>query len=198
MLREARGVGPPKPSDFAPRYQGMNEASPALPSRAQASDNRSVASSFVTAPSSLPAGLPAGLKRKAPDSPLPSSFTDPPSQRLRGMDDPFIETPRGFNVDMVVESGSIKSQLVDNPYLFLAASNIWLQRGSLQRMKTMVENAHFSPKHIRADETGYFIVFESSVQGDSQAALCLEHFQGKVFNGNQMEMELHRRDRRDR
>ncbi|KAE9368769.1 hypothetical protein N431DRAFT_346691 [Stipitochalara longipes BDJ] len=191
-LRKARGVGPPSVKAFAPSYHGINATSPPLPFHPRSLDNMSVASSSNTVP------LSSGLKRKAAVTPLPSSFTDPPSLRLRNMDDPFIDTPRGPSTEMVVESKSIKNQLVDNSYIFLAANNIWLQRGGLNRMKTMIEDDHFSPKHVRADQTGYFIVFESSVQGDSQAALCFEHFQGKPFNRVPMQLELHRRDRRDR
>ena len=59
----------------------------------------------------------------------------------------------------------------------------------------IITKAQFYPKQVRADKTGYFIVFESSVQGDSQAALCFERFQGREFRGVPMEMEFNRRAR---
>jgi len=151
MLRKARGFGPPNPQSFAPRYQPMNTASPPVPSRPQSSDNTSVASSFNTAPSSLP----SGTKRKASDTPLASSLTDPPSVPLRTMEDPFSTTPRGPNTEMVVESDEIKGQLVNNPYIFLAARNIWLQLANLPRMKSMVENGkhpHIFSSQFSAEE----------------------------------------------
>lgn len=55
--------------------------------------------------------------------------------------------------------------------------------------------AQFYPKQVRADETRYFIVFECSVQGHSQAASCFERFQGARFRGVPMEMEFNRRAR---
>jgi hypothetical protein len=60
----------------------------------------------------------------------------------------------------------------------------------------IITKAQFYPKQVRADETGYFIVFENSVQGgDSQAALCFERFQGREFRGVPMEMEFNWRAR---
>ena len=64
------------------------------------------------------------------------------------MEDPFLDTPRGPGTEMVVESRSIKSQLVDDPYIFLAAANIWLRRGCLESLKSMVENGkHLNISH---------------------------------------------------
>jgi hypothetical protein len=59
----------------------------------------------------------------------------------------------------------------------------------------IITKAQFYPKQVRADETGYFIVFESSVQGDSQAALCFERFQGRKFRDVPMKMEFIQRAR---
>jgi hypothetical protein len=59
----------------------------------------------------------------------------------------------------------------------------------------IITKAQFYPKQVRADKTGYFIVFESSVQGDSQAALCFERFQGRKFRNVLMKMEFIQRVR---
>lgn len=59
----------------------------------------------------------------------------------------------------------------------------------------IITKAQFYPKQVRADKTGYFIVFESSVQGDSQAELCFERFQGRKFRNVPMKMEFIQRVR---
>jgi len=192
MLRAARGVGPPSPRDFAPRNQGFASMSPPLPSRPHPdSDQMSIASSSTAARPPLS----STLKRKASDTTLPSSSTGAPSLRLHDGADPFIDDPRGPRANMMMESESIRGQLADCPFIFIPMSSNPFRYGNLHHMKTMIENAHFSPKHIRADQTGYFIIFESCIQGDNHAALCFEHFQGKEFRGRSMKMELNRRKR---
>ena len=164
--------------------------SPPLPSRPHPdSDQMSIASSSTAARPPLT----STLKRKASDTTLPSSSTGAPSLRLHESEDPFIDGPRGHRANMMMESEPIRGQLVDNPFIFIPFSSNPFRYGNLHHMKTMIENAHFSPKHIRADRTGYFIIFESCVQGDNHAALCFEHFQGKEFRGRSMKMELNRR-----
>jgi hypothetical protein len=192
MLRAARGVGPPSPHDFATQNKGFTATSPPLPSRPHPdSDQMSIASS----PTAARPPLSFTLKRKASDTTLPSSSTGAPSLRLHDSEDPFIDGPRGSRADMMIESEPIRGQLADSPFIFIPLSNNPFRYGNLHHMKTMIENAHFSPKCIRADQTGYFIIFESSTQGDNHAALCFERFQGKEFRGISMKMELNRRRR---
>lgn len=166
--------------------------SPPLPSRPHPdSDQMSIASSSTAARPPLS----STLKRKASDTTLPSSSTGAPSLRLHDGEDPFIDGPRGPRANMMMESEPIRGQLADSPFIFIPMSSNPFRYGNLHHMKTMIENAHFSPKHIRADQTGYFIIFESCIQGDNHAALCFEHFQGKEFRGRSMKMELNRRRR---
>lgn len=54
----------------------------------------------------------------------------------------------------------------------------------------MFQNSGFAPKYLRADETGYFVVFEGSVQGESQTRSCYGAFQGCVFRGALLQLKL--------
>ncbi len=111
--------------------------SPPLPSRSRPNtDSMSVASSSVTAPSPVP----FSLKRKASDTTLGSSSTNAPALRYRDREDPFVDAPRIPHVGMYVDPEPIREQLVDNPYIFIPATNIWPRRENLHHMRTMIEN----------------------------------------------------------
>lgn len=87
--------------------------------------------------------------------------------------------------------------MVSNSIPYLVAGQTYQFSGDIlfNDQLLIISKAQFYPKQVRADKTGYFIVFESSVQGDSQAALCFERFQGRKFRDVPMKMEFNRRAR---
>jgi len=47
----------------------------------------------------------------------------------------------------------------------------------------------FRVSRIRGDPEGYYWIFDSE-QGDARAASCYQHFQGRLFHGVPMQLEL--------
>ena len=52
----------------------------------------------------------------------------------------------------------------------------------------MVESFRFYPEAVRADQTGYFLVFEASEIGEKQSEKCCMHFQNWKFRKQRMHM----------
>ena len=53
-------------------------------------------------------------------------------------------------------------------------------------MRKMVETFDFYPEAVRADETGYFFIFEASDKGEEMAEKCGEHFKKWKFRKQHM------------
>lgn len=60
-------------------------------------------------------------------------------------------------------------------------------------MASLLQSQQFTAKRICSDERGFYWVFDDTRQGDRQAEACYNHFQGKLFNGEKMRLELHPR-----
>ncbi|KAF4631983.1 hypothetical protein G7Y89_g6143 [Cudoniella acicularis] len=89
-----------------------------------------------------------------------------------------------------IETEPILPQLTNNPFIFISDRNLGVRTNRIALIKTMIENKGFAPKHVRADRVGYYIVFEASVQGDIQAGKCCDEFQGRLFGGVALRLEL--------
>jgi hypothetical protein len=48
--------------------------------------------------------------------------------------------PELFMPEWMLILSPIREQLVDNPYIFIPATNIWPRRDNLHHMRTMIEN----------------------------------------------------------
>lgn len=57
-------------------------------------------------------------------------------------------------------------------------------------MREMVEHFEFYPEAVRADKTGYFLIFESSEKGEEMGVACVKHFKKWKFRGQHMYMSF--------
>jgi hypothetical protein len=88
---------------------------------------------------------------------------------------------------------SIRTQLRYQPYVFLPDRTIRDESRERAAMESMLQKERFAVKGIRTDERGFYWVFEDTSQGDREAEVCYDHFQGRLFNGEMMKLVLHRR-----
>jgi hypothetical protein len=139
-----------------------------------------------------PMDISQTLKRKLSDVDL--RFTFPSNKRRHLSEDQNI--PTGPRYDVNIERVPIWRKVKSCPFVFIRKYNIEVSEKNLYQMGQMVKGASFDA-HVRADNTGFFIVFEKSVDGERFARECLEHFKGTKFYGIPMKLELYVHGRRE-
>jgi len=87
---------------------------------------------------------------------------------------------------------SLRSKL-DGPYIFLTDRTIRNESRERAGMASLLRSERFVVKRLLSDESGFYWVFEDTRQGDREAEACYDHFQGRLYNGENMRLELHRR-----
>jgi len=188
MLRASHGLVT-SPKDYGPQNQrpGSYMAS-SLPTRLNPNLNQISLASSPTMPAS---STSSSLKHQASNTTIASS-TVAPALRIRDRDDPYLAAPSGPRADTLVEREPIGPKLtrqMHDPYIFVSCPRIRIPGENIHHRKTMVSGQGFTP-NVRADETGYFLIFES----EKQAELCFDHFSRRLFRGMLMAMEFRKRD----
>jgi len=182
-LRASHGLVT-SPKDYGPQNQRPGSYMAAsLPTRLSPNLNQISLASSPTMPAS---STSSGLKRQASNTTMASS-TVAPALRIRDRDDPYLDAPKGPRADTLVEREPIGPKLtrhMHDPYIYVSCPRIRISGENIHHMKTMVSGAGFTP-NVRADETGYFLIFES----EKQVELCFDHFRGMP-----MAMEFRKRD----
>jgi Histone lysine methyltransferase SET associated len=179
------------PRDYGPRNPGSGSymaSSP--PTRLNLNSNTFSLTSTPTTPTS---SISSGLKRQASNTAMASSSTIAPALRARDRDDPYLDAPIGPRADRLVEREPIRPQLANDPHIFILGGEIRVSGENIHHMQAMLSSARFSPT-VRADRTGFFLIFRHSAEGEREAADCFHRFNGRQFTGIPMEMELRRRD----
>ena len=141
----------------------------------------------------IPGVISHTLKRKPSES--NTTPTLPPDKRRHLSGDQKIIT--GLRPDVKVEREAIWRNVKSCPFIFIRKFNIEVSENNLYHMGQMVKGASFDA-HVRADNTGFFIVFEKSVDGERLAGECWEHFRGAKFYGIPMKMQLYVHGRKER
>lgn len=114
----------------------------------------------------------ATLKRKFSPSPLS------PGKKPRAGD--------SHTIPSYIETDPIRPKLTAYPFCFVSAWNVDVKEENLKLMRKMVEAFNFYPEALRADKTGYFLIFEASDKGERMAEECGIHFKKWKFRKQHM------------
>lgn len=136
------------------------------------SRSRGSGEGFIRPPPTAPRG-PAAFRQSAPSTPDAHSSLAVPGK------------PRTF----LIEPQPVSSQLHGEPYIFVPDSSVPVMATTIAHMKKRLKS--FPIDDIRADRTGYYIVFPNSTRGREEAFRCYRSADGSAFFTYTMYMKLH-------
>ncbi|CAI6100454.1 unnamed protein product [Clonostachys chloroleuca] len=93
--------------------------------------------------------------------------------------------PRG---QLVLETVNLASALANDPYIFVTSEKVPLLPSIIPHMKKRLKN--YALEEIRIDKTGFFIVFQNSYHGRSEAERCYRAVNHTEFFNYDMAMQL--------
>jgi [histone H3]-lysine4 N-trimethyltransferase SETD1 len=132
-------------------------------------------------PPTAPRG-PSGFKPQPPSfiapAPMPMPMPMPNASRL-------LAVPRA---DGLIESQSISTHLKHEPYIFVSHEHVPVMHQTISHMKKRLKTYMFDT--IRADRSGYYIVFRDSVSGRQEAERCYRAANRTAFFTYEMVMNL--------
>ncbi|KAL1304848.1 hypothetical protein AAFC00_003773 [Neodothiora populina] len=133
------------------------------------------------APSSLPTptGDSPAPPPNAPKGPAARAGAKPP-------DGPKVAAPRP-SVPSGVESELVLSNIKRKPYLFISEKNVPVLSTTIPHLKKRLKA--FDWREVRADKTGYYIIFEDSKRGEDEAVRCFKEMNGGAMFTYKMTME---------
>lgn len=137
-----------------------------------------IAKSIPTAPRSKEV-LP-GPPPTAPRG--PAAFRQPQTTEVR----PLSVAAR---VSTLIEQTPVATTLKREPYIFVAHEFVPVMPTTIAHMKKRLKNYRW--EDIRADRTGYYIVFRDSTMGRAEAEKCQTSANGTAFFTYNLSMELH-------
>jgi hypothetical protein len=90
-------------------------------------------------------------------------------------------------------SGIEKNPIVlkDKPFLYISSWEIAVEEENIRNFRKMVETFNFFPT-VRADDTGYFFIFDDTPEGDRLAEDCYDRLKGWRFRKQRMNMKLYK------
>ncbi|KAK0727883.1 SET1-like protein [Lasiosphaeria miniovina] len=88
-----------------------------------------------------------------------------------------------------VEPEPVLSRIKREPYIFVAQDHVPVMHSTVTHMKKRLKT--YVIDDIRADKTGYYIIFHDSTQGRDQAQRCYNAADGTAFFTYTMVMSLH-------
>ncbi|KAK8067197.1 hypothetical protein PG997_013944, partial [Apiospora hydei] len=122
-------------------------------------------------PPTAPRG-PAAFRQPAMSTPEPhSSFAMP-------------DKPKSS----LIELQPISEKLRTEPYLFVSGANVPVMAATIAHMKKRLKS--YLIEDIRADRSGYFVVFPNNTRGREEAYRCYRSANGSAFFNYTMAMEL--------
>uniref|UniRef100_A0A8H7TQ30 Histone lysine methyltransferase SET associated domain-containing protein n=1 Tax=Bionectria ochroleuca TaxID=29856 RepID=A0A8H7TQ30_BIOOC len=121
----------------------------------------------------------------APKGPAASRPSSVPA--LTPAPNPLIvpSQPRG---QLVLETVNLASALANDPYIFVTSEKVPLLPSIIPHMKKRLKN--YALEEIRIDKTGFFIVFQNSYHGRSEAERCYRAVNHTEFFNYDMAMQL--------
>ncbi|KAK8857194.1 Histone-lysine N-methyltransferase H3 lysine-4 specific [Apiospora arundinis] len=127
-----------------------------------------------------------GLARPPPTAPRgPAAFRQP-----------SVSTPEPHSSfampdkpkSVLIELQSIREKLRTEPYVFVSGGNVPVMAATIAHMKKRLKS--YLLEDIRADRSGYFIVFPNNPRGKEEAYRCFRSANGSAFFNYTMVMEL--------
>ncbi|KAK3685098.1 histone-lysine N-methyltransferase, H3 lysine-4 specific [Podospora appendiculata] len=133
--------------------------------------------------------IPTGPRSKdMVPGPPPTAPKGPAAHRATVIPDPaWIPTkPR---VQSLVEVEPILNQIKNEPYIFVAHEHVPVMPTTVAHMKKRLKAHKFDD--IRADRTGYYIIFRDSANGRAEAEHCHKIANKTTFFTYHMHMSIH-------
>lgn len=112
----------------------------------------------------------------------PAAFRQPQVPEVRPLSVAARSSP-------LIESTPITTQLKREPYIFVAHQDVPVMPTTIAHMKKRLKN--YSWRDIRADWTGYFIVFRDTISGRADVEKCYAATNGTAFFTYSLKMDLH-------
>lgn len=112
----------------------------------------------------------------------PAAFRQPQTTEAR----PLSVAAR---MSTLIEQTPVAAQLKREPYIFVAHDFVPVMPTTIAHMKKRLKNYRW--EDIRADRTGYYIVFRDSTLGRTEAEKCQTTANGTAFFTYNLNMELH-------
>ncbi|KAL2197659.1 SET1-like protein [Corynascus similis CBS 632.67] len=133
--------------------------------------------------------IPTGPKPKEIiPGPPPTAPKGPAAHRgsLINVQGVWVPKPRS---DTIIEAEPIANQLKHEPYIFVGHEHVPVMPTTVAHMKRRLKTFMF--EDIRADRTGYYIIFRDSGYGRSEAERCFRSANNTTFFTYTMVMDLH-------
>lgn len=112
----------------------------------------------------------------------PAAFRQPQAPEVRPLSVAARSSP-------LIEATPITAQLKREPYIFVAHQDVPVMPTTIAHMKKRLKN--YSWRDVRADWTGYFIVFRDTISGRADAEKCYAATNGTAFFTYSLKMDLH-------
>ncbi|KAI1498582.1 hypothetical protein F5X99DRAFT_321048 [Biscogniauxia marginata] len=133
---------------------------------------------------------PLTVPRPQPDvfaRPPPTAPKGPAADRQRPVvADAAWTKPKPYS--LLANPPSVASTLKGEPYIFVADSSVPVMATTIPHMKKRLRAFDFND--IRADRTGYYIIFSNSARGRDEAYRCFKSADGSAFFTYTMAMKL--------
>ncbi|KAI0885243.1 histone H3-K4 methyltransferase Set1 [Annulohypoxylon maeteangense] len=140
----------------------------------------------------VPTG-PRGKPTEVVNRPPPTAPRGPAAERQR----PALATepawpppskPKGLG-PMLFDSQLVSATLKGEPYIFVPDTSVPVMVTTIPHMKKRLKSFPFDD--IRADRTGYYIIFPNTSLGRDEACRCFRSADGSAFFTYTMAMKLH-------
>ncbi|KAI1075232.1 histone H3-K4 methyltransferase Set1 [Whalleya microplaca] len=102
---------------------------------------------------------------------------------------PVAAKPPKAAYGMTIEPQLVSTTLKGEPYVFVADANVPVMVTTIPHMKKRLKSFQFDD--IRADRTGYYIIFSNNTAGRDEAYRCFRSADGSAFFTYTMVMKLH-------
>lgn len=126
----------------------------------------------------LPGPPPTAPRGPAADRQRPSPATEPAWA--------LPTKPKAYSL---IEPQIITTTLKDDPYIFVSDASVPVMATTISHMKKRLKSFQFDD--IRADRTGYYIVFANTKEGRDEATRCHRSADGSAFFTYTMSMRLY-------
>jgi histone-lysine N-methyltransferase SETD1 len=131
--------------------------------------------------------IPTGPRSKeVVPGPPPTAPKGPAAHRVLHNQGGWLPKPRP---DSVIEAEPVATHLQHDPYIFVAHEHVPVMPTTVAHMKRRLKTYMF--EDIRADRSGYYIVFQDSGNGRAEAERCYKYADRTAFFTYTMVMDLH-------
>jgi len=132
--------------------------------------------------------IPTGPRSKdAVPGPPPTAPKGPAAHRAVGTDGAWL--PAKGRTASLIEAEPVMNSLTREPYIFVAHEHVPVMYATVSHMKKRLKA--FLMEDIRADRTGYYILFRDNSHGRMEAERCYRAAHNTAFFTYTMVCELH-------